>query len=259
MDEPHCADPELADDIAYGRKCADLYGKLLKHEGAGTVAAVILEPIPGANGVLIPPKGFWQRIREVTEKDGALLIADEILTGFGRTGRWLAIEHEGVIPDMITVAKGLTGGYGTLGAVLVHERVAHHFDENNSYCGLTGYAHPLSCAAALAAIKVYREDGLIERAASMETYLMEGLNRLKTLFPQQIVEVRGRGLLAALEFNCAAEKMMRLSKALKEKHLLAYVRPDEGTLILSPPLTISTSDLDLGFSVIQEAIREALK
>ena len=153
-------------------ECATQYDQIMRLEGAESVAAVFCEPIPGANGVLIPPPGYWKTLRDACDRSGALLVADEVLTGFGRTGRWLGIDHEeSVVPDMITLAKGLTGGYAPLGAVLVHQRVAERFNEQKLYCGLTYYGHPLSCAAGVAAIKVYQEENLIARAAGLEQAL----------------------------------------------------------------------------------------
>ena len=135
-EDPYCADPHPGDLEA-----------LLTREGPESVAGVMLEGVVGANGVQVPPPGYFRRIRQICDQYGVLYIDDEVLSGFGRTGRWFAVDHEGVAPDMLTCAKGLTGGYAPGGAVIVGSRVARHFDGNPLSCGLTAYAHPLTCSA----------------------------------------------------------------------------------------------------------------
>lgn len=232
--------------------------QIFRLEGAGSIAAMFLEPIPGANGVRIPPKGYWHEARRVTEAHGALLVADEVLTGFGRTGAWLGVHHEGVAPDLITVAKGLTSGYGPLGAVIVHDRVAQHFDDNTLYCGLTGYAHPLSCAAGVEAIKIYRDEQLIDRAAALEAPLLAGFRAIADRFPDAVSYVRGRGLLAALDFSVDAAAMRRIVAALQARRILTHPRVADANLIVSPPLCISDEELALGVELIGDALRDAL-
>lgn len=214
-------------------ECAQHIEQILELDGAGTFAAVFLEPIPGANGVLIPPPGYWSRIRQACDRHGTLLVADEVLTGFGRTGRWLGIEHEGVVPDMITIAKGLTGGYATLGAVLVHSRVSQHFDRNVLLGGLTGYAHPVSCAVALEALNVYRDEGLIERAAQLEEHFLSPLREFAN-----VEFVRGRGLLAALELSLEGPQLDEMARALNSERLYVHLKKATRMLVLSPPLCI---------------------
>lgn len=231
-------------------ECAAHIEDILELDGPGSFAAVFLEPIPGANGVLVPPPGYWQRVRQACDRHGTLLVADEVLTGFGRTGRWLGIDHEGVVPDMITLSKALTGGYATLGAVLVHERVSAHFDERVLLAGLTGYAHPVSCAVALEALNVYRDEQLIERAAALEKPLLDRLasagERLAC-----VTAVRGRGLLAALELDLAAEAFGRLKQELLERRIHLHVRPSDRCVIFAPPLCIGEEDLDWGLSQVE--------
>ena len=151
--------------------------EILQYEGAHTVAAVILETVTGTNGIIPPPPGYLQSIREVCDKYGILLIADEVMAGFGRTGKWFAVDHWGVVPDMITMAKGLTSAYIQLGALGMRRKIADHFAEKVFGAGLTYNSHPLACATALATIGVYEEDGLIDRAAStgktLQTYRSE--------------------------------------------------------------------------------------
>ena len=132
---------------------------------------MILEGIVGANGVFVPPPGYWAKVRAICDRHGVLLISDEVLSGFGRTGRWFAVDHDGVTPDLMTMAKGLTAGYAPGGAVIVTERIARHFDENVLQCGLTAYAHPLTCAAIVAAVETLRDEGLPARAAELGGWL----------------------------------------------------------------------------------------
>jgi len=247
-----------APDERLGRACGDRLARLLELEGPSTVAAVMLEPITGSNGVYVPPPGYWQRVREVTAADGALLIADEVLTGFGRTGRWFGIDHEGVVPDMITVAKGLTSGYGTLGAVLVHDRVADYFTNETLFAGLTGYAHPLGCAAGNAVMQVYEEDGLIENAATLEGVLLDALRAIARRFPERAVGVRGRGLLGAIELDATPDEMRRISSEISARRVLVHLRVNEGNIIVAPPLCIDAAERRRGVGLIGEAVATVL-
>ncbi|MBI3928360.1 MAG: aminotransferase class III-fold pyridoxal phosphate-dependent enzyme [Armatimonadetes bacterium] len=238
-------------------ECATHIDQVLELEGAGTVAAVFLEPIPGANGVLVPPAGYWKRVREACDRHGTLLVADEVLTGFGRTGRWFAIEHEGVVPDLISLGKGLTGGYATLGAVLVHQRVSRYFDDHKLYAGLTGYAHPVACATALEAIRVYEDEDLMERAARLEQPLMEGLRRVLHGAPERVRFLRGRGLLAALELEPDAAFLSRLREEMRREQIYVHFREADATVILSPPLCITEEELEEGIARLERALTAA--
>lgn len=236
------------------RECATHIGDLLTLEGPGSVAAVFMEPIVGANGVLVPPADYLSRVRAECDRHGTLLVADEVLTGFGRTGKMLAIEHYGVVPDMITLAKGLTGGYAPLGAVLVHERVARHFDANVLACGLTNYAHPLGCAAALAALDAYRDEDLAANAAALESVLLEPLCALRDQLPA-ITHARGLGLLAAVEVTLDADGWTRLADVLHERRLFVHMYPRRGLIVLSPPLCIDADTLQDGMARFADAVR----
>jgi taurine--2-oxoglutarate transaminase len=237
------------------RECARHIDELLALEGG--VAAVILEPVPGANGVLVPPPEYWPMVRQACDRHGALLIADEVLTGFGRTGRCFAIEHHGVVPDMITLAKGVTGGYAPLGAVLVHQRVSAHFDEQVLACGLTAYAHPLGCAAALAALDVYRDDQLFARADALAPAFLGQLRALRDALPGVVTAVRGLGLLAALELALAPAGLQRLAAELAARHISTHLYPRTSTLVLAPPLCIDEAALAGGIAAVGEALRAA--
>jgi taurine--2-oxoglutarate transaminase len=238
-------------------QCAAQLDDILAQETG--VAAVLLEVIPGANGVLLPAHDYLARVREICDRHGTLLIADEVLTGFGRSGRGFAFEHYGVAPDMITVAKALTGGYAPLGAVLVHSRVAAHFDDNVLVAGSTNYAHPLSCAAGLAALEVYEEDGLFARSAALEPSLRRGLERLRARFPANIHSVRGRGLLFAAEVDLSAEQWQLLRNAVAAAKLYLHVDQRRGTVIFAPPLIIEDSVLESGIERFATAFAEAVE
>ena len=233
---------------------------IIEHEGPATVAAVFAEPIPGANGVLIPPPGYFARIREACDRHGVLLVVDEVLTGFGRTGKCFGIEHfDGVVPDMITVGKALTAGYGALGAVLVHERIAKFFDEETLYAGLTHYAHPLGIASALAALRAYDREGLFARAARLEAPLRAGLAAIAAATPTAVVESRVAGLLSATQLDLDSAGWQRLRAELHARHVHAHVQERSQALILAPPLIIDEEDLARGISLVGEAIASAAK
>jgi taurine--2-oxoglutarate transaminase len=231
--------------------------RVLELEGAGTVAAVFVESVVGANGVLIPPHGYLARLRDACDAHGALLVVDEVLAGFGRTGRFFGLDHEGVVPDLITCGKALTGGYGTLGAVLVHERVARHFDEQPLVAGLTHYAHPLGVAAALEAISVYEEEGLVERAAALEPLFTRALELARDRAGKRGGAVRAIGLLGGIDLALDAAGWKRLGAALRDRRIHMHVLPRAGALIASPPLCIEEADLERGLAQVGDAIAEA--
>ena len=155
-------------------RCAEHIEHIIEMEGADSIAAVIMEGVTGTNGGFIPPAGYWPRVREICDRHGILLIADEVFSGFGRTGTWFAVEHWGVVPDMITMAKGLTGGYAPMGAVAIRDDLAKKFQDETLWCGLTGYAHPIACAAADAAIDVYRDQNMLSNTQQRGLQLAAG-------------------------------------------------------------------------------------
>ena len=184
-----------------------------------------------------------------------------MLTGFGRTGRWFAVDHDGVTPDMMTMAKAITGGYAPGGAVIVSERIARHFDDAVLSCGLTSYAHPLVCTAIVAAIETYRDDGLVERAAALGERLRPRLADLARTRPQ-IAEVRGLGLLWAFELCAPGSKdplpapaLAKLAVTLRKHHLHMHKR--DNLLYLAPPLVISEVELEEAVAALGRALDEA--
>jgi len=265
MGDPYCFRCPFGKEAATcAHECAQDLERALLEAGPDTVAAVILEGIVGANGVFVPPPGYWKKVRAICDRYGVLLIADEVLSGFGRTGRWFAVDHDGVAPDLITLAKGITGGYAPGGAVVVSERVAHRFDEEVLWCGLTSYAHPLVCEAVVAAIGCYRDEGLVDRAAALGRWLGGRLAEFASERPRPYLgDVRGLGLLWAFELCVPGGKeplpaaaMGKLAAALRRRHLHMHKR--DNLLYLAPPLVISEAELEEALGEVGRALDEAL-
>ena len=237
-------------------ECARHIGQLLELEGPGTTAAVFLEPVPGANGVLVPPAEYWPLVREACDRNGTLLVSDEVLTGFGRTGTWFGYQNFGVEPDIITLGKAVTAGYGVLGAVLVHERVASHFDDNVLLAGLTNYAHPLGVASALEAIAVYEEEGLIDRAAELGPSLGDHMHALAGQHAS-VAFARSIGLLGALELDVDDAGWSKIRAALDAEQVIVHPRGVTKTIIVSPPLCVTDDEMKDGFARISRALSSA--
>ena len=248
-----------------GVRCAEHLDHVIRMEGPENVAAVFLEGVTGANGGFVPPAEYWPTVREICDRHGVLLVSDEVFTGFGRTGRWFAVDHWDVTPDIVTMAKGLTGGYAPLGAVGLRSELAARFDHETLWCGLTGYAHPVSCAAAKAAIDVYRDDRLVWHAARRGEVLAKSLEALKQTH-DWVGDVRSIGLFGAIElvhpktgeplvpFNSSNNYTTRLQAAFAERRLHIALRWNY--LFVAPPLCISEADLRLGMGQIDEVLVE---
>ncbi len=238
-----------------GGGSADTIARTLELEGGKSVAAVFLEPVPGANGVLVPPAGYWDEVRAACDRHGALLVADCVLNGFGRLGSYYGFEAVGTAaPDMITLSKGLTGGYAPLGAVLVHDRIARHFEEHVLYAGLTFYGHPLGVAAGLEAVRVYDDERLVDRAAALGARLGGEIAALQDRHPALVRRTRGRGLLWGLELEVDDARWSRIELELGKRHLMTHPNKRIRTLIVSPPLVIGEPDLDRGTHLLEEAL-----
>ena len=233
-------------------------------EGPGTIAAFILEPVTGTNGILIPPEGYLQGVRELCDRHGILMVCDEIMCGFGRTGEWFAVNHWGVVPDLMTLAKGLTSSYVPLGAVAMRPHVAAHFDDHVYWGGLTYNSHPLALAAALATIRVYEEDGLIENSRKMGEVMRSHHDELRSKHPS-VGLTRSIGLFGALElvrnantmepmapFNGTSDEMKGVAKYLDEHGLFVFVRWNH--VMTNPPLCITEEQLAEGFEIIDGAL-----
>ncbi|CAN5883302.1 aspartate aminotransferase family protein [soil metagenome] len=246
-----CANGNRAGNVC-DRHMAGEFAKTMALEGAHTTAAVFLEPVPGANGAWVPPPDYWPAVRAACDADGALLVADEVLTGFGRTGTPFGFQHWGITPDMITVAKGLASGYATIGAVIVHERVAKFFDTHVIACGLTYYAHPTACAAALETMKLYDDENLYENSARLGHVLLRELDAIATRLAVR-THVRGLGLLAALAPDAPLDRWQKLGAELAARKLSLHVDGKRGTAIFAPPLCITDQDLVTGVRSFGEA------
>ncbi len=240
------------------RECASHIGTTMRLEGSRSVAAVILEPVPGANGVLVPPAEYWPMVRAACDADGALLIADEVLVGFGRTGRAFCHQRWNVTPDIITCAKGITSGYQPLGAVIVHERVARHFDANILACGLTYYAHPTACAAGVETLKLYEDEKLFDNAERLGPVLHAELERVRGQLAAPSF-VRSLGLLGALDFvdEPPAQVWSQLERELAARRISLHVEPRRGTCIFAPPLCITEGELVSGMRAFGDAAAAA--
>ena len=221
-------------------------------EGPRSIAAVFLEPVPGANGAWVPPPDYWPTVRAACDAEGALLVADEVLTGFGRTGKPFGFQHWDVVPDMITIAKGLASGYATIGAVIVHERIAKHFDANVLACGLTYYAHPTACAAALETMKLYEDEQLYANSARLGPVLLRELDAVASRISVS-AQVRGLGLLAALAPQGTPEQWAKLGSELATRKLSLHVDGKRGTAIFAPPLCITEDELVRGIRSFGDA------
>jgi len=241
--------------------------EILQYEGPQTVAAVFLETVTGTNGIIPPPDGYLQSIREVCDRHGILLVFDEVMAGFGRTGRWFACENWDVVPDIITVAKGINSGYVPLGAMVFRRHIADWVRDKFFPGGLTYAGHPLACASAVASIEAYREEEVVENAAEVGAYLGDGLRELQGSHPS-IGEVRGLGCFWGVElvknretremlvpFNAsgeAAAPVARLATAALERGL--YLMTHWNVIMVVPPLTITRAEVDEGLAVLDEAL-----
>jgi taurine--2-oxoglutarate transaminase len=205
--------------------------------------------------VLVPPPGYWDEVRAACDRHGTLLVADCVLNGFGRLGTYYGFEAVGAAsPDLITISKGLTGGYAPLGAVLVHDRVAKHFEDHVLYAGLTFYGHPLGVAAGLAALDEYEDQHLVARAAVLGSKLAASVASLQDRHPTLVVRSRALGLLAGIELDVDDARWARLERELASRRLLTHPNKRIRTLIVSPPLVISEAELDDGMSRLESAL-----
>jgi taurine--2-oxoglutarate transaminase len=238
--------------------------EIIELEGPQTIAAFILETVSGTNGVLVPPDGYMQGVRALCDKHNILMICDEVMAGFGRTGEWFAINHWNVVPDMITMAKGLTSAYVQLGAVGMRRKIADQFKDKVYYGGLTYNSHPLACATALAAINVYEEDRLIENARKMGTLMADLMTDL-SLRHSSVGAARSLGLFGLIEltrdrdkktpmapFNGTSDEMAALAKFFRQEGLYTFVRWH--TFFTNPPLCITESELREAFAIIDRGL-----
>ena len=260
----HVADPYHG--IQRGWDPVDLaLARIVTDDVTAAIAAFFLETVTGTNGVLVPPDGYLQGVRALCTKYGILMVADEVMAGFGRTGEWFAINHWNVVPDLLTMAKGLTSAYVPLGAVGMRRAIADHFSDKVFYGGLTYNSHPLGCATALATIAVYEEDDLLARAKAMGEVMKRHMRDLESRHPI-VGAARSLGLFGIVElvkdrqsmeplapFNGTSEPMLALGRFLRQEGLYTFVRWN--TVMTNPPLTITEEELAHGFDIIDRGLK----
>jgi len=259
----HRANPEISEPDF----CQDYLNHLeeiIQYEGPETIAAILIETVTGTNGVIIPPDGYLQGVRALCDRYGILLIADEVMSGFGRTGKWFAVEHWNVVPDLMTMAKGLTSAYAPLGAVAMSPEIAEYFNQRTYVGGLTYNSHPISLAAAIANIRVMQEDQLVEKAAAMGPILHRMLVDLGEQHPS-VGEVRSIGLFGIIElvrdrvtkeplapWNSSSPEMNAFRKYMLDHGVFLYTHWH--TALIIPPLIISQDQLAEGFAIMDSAL-----
>ena len=250
-----------------GDNAADALERVVRFENPGAIAAILLEGESGSSGCIKYPSNYWKRVRAICDQHGILLIDDEVMSGFGRTGKMFGIDHHGVQPDMMCVAKGLTAGYLPLGALIVSDEIANAYAEKALPLGLTYSAHPVSCAAALATIEIYEKENLIENAAKMGQYVEEKIESMKPSHPS-IGDFRNTGLLGCIElvknretkepvtpWNAPPELMEptnRMAAKIRELGMFTFVRWN--WIFVAPPLNITKAEVDEGLEIISQAI-----
>ena len=251
-------------DETFTGRCLDEVEEIIAYEGPKTIAAIFIETVTGTNGIIIPPDGYLRGLRDICDRHGILLVADEVMCGLGRTGRWFAVDHWNVVPDMITMAKGLTSAYLPLGAVAVSDRIAAYFDKNVFYGGLTYSAHPMSLAAAEACLQVMMEDDTIGHTQRVGHVLAELHAEMKAKHPS-VGDVRSIGLFGVLElvrnretkepmapFNGTSPEMQNLGAFLRERGMYAFI--NWNNLFTNPPLCITEEQLREAFAIIDRGL-----
>ncbi|HMV28899.1 MAG TPA: aminotransferase class III-fold pyridoxal phosphate-dependent enzyme [Anaerolineales bacterium] len=260
----HRTNPNIS-EADFAKDYVNHLEEIILYEGPESIAGILMESVTGTNGIIIPPDGYMQGVRTLCDKYGIVMICDEVMSGFGRTGKWFAIENWNVVPDMITMAKGLTSAYAPLGAVAMKPEIAAAFDEHAFESGLTYTSHPISLAAAVANIQAMREDKVVEHAASMGGVLRRMLSDLGEAHPS-VGEVRNIGLFGIIElvknretkepmtpWNGSSPEMVALKKYCSDHGLFLYTHWH--TVLIIPPLIISEKELQEGFDVLDEALK----
>ncbi|HXB94836.1 MAG TPA: aminotransferase class III-fold pyridoxal phosphate-dependent enzyme [Puia sp.] len=268
VEDPYCYRCPWSQELATcHRECVSHIERIIEFEGPENIAAILMEGESGSSGCIKYPPDYLRKVRALCDRYGILLIADEVMSGFGRTGKWFACDLHGVVPDMIATAKGITAGYLPLGALIVSETIARHFDDRVLWLGLTYSAHPVACAAGLEVLKIYEDEGLIENAARMGRYLDDQVARMRSDHPC-IGDFRNTGLLGCLEivknrktkepmapFNARPEEMTvmnRVAARLKELGMYTFVRWNY--IFIAPPLCITREQVDEGLAMISDAL-----
>lgn len=266
FDLPYLYRWEYGEDTLLKETIAQLE-RTIAYEGPGNIAAILLEGESGSSGCLKYPVGYLRQVREICNKHGILLIMDEVMSGFGRTGKWFGFENHDIVPDMIAMAKGLTSGYLPFGCLMISDKIASKYDDAVLPLGLTYSAHPVSCAAALETLKIYEDDKLVENAAAMGKYLDLQVEKLRQKHPS-IGDWRNTGLLGCIElvknrttkepmapFNAKPDEMAVMNKvAAKIKELGMYTFVRWSYIFIAPPLIVTKEQIDEGLAIISEAI-----
>jgi taurine--2-oxoglutarate transaminase len=249
-----------------GEMAARNLEQMVIYENPDSIAGILMEGESGSSGCIKYPPNYWKLVREICDKYGIVLIADEVMSGFGRTGKMFAVEHHGVEPDMITMAKGITSGYIPLGGLMVNDTIAKHYDNNMMAIGLTYSAHAVACAAAVENIRILQEDKMVENAARMGKYVEAKVEELKDKHPS-IGDFRNTGLLGCIEyvknrktkeattpFNAKpseSEASNRMAAKVKEAGMFTFVRWNY--IFVAPPLMVTEAQIDEGFEIISQA------
>ena len=241
--------------------------QVVRYEGPENIAAILLEGESGTSGCIKYPPGYWKRVREIADQFGILVVADEVMSGFGRTGKWWGVDHHGVVPDIMCMAKGITSGYLPLGGIIVNDAIATHFENVSLPLGLTYSAHAVSCAAALEVLNIYQQDNLVENARVMGAYMEKRVKELAEKHPS-IGDFRTTGLLGCIElvknrdtkepttpWNAKPNEMLTTNKIiarLRERGMFTFVRWNY--IFTCPPLSINQQEMEEGLEIISEAL-----
>jgi taurine--2-oxoglutarate transaminase len=268
VEDPYCYRCPWGKEMSTcSRECVSHIERVIEFEGPGNIAAILMEGESGTSGCIKYPPDYLKKVRALCDKHGILLIADEVMSGFGRTGEWFACGLHGIVPDMIATAKGITAGYLPLGALIVSDKIARYFDDKTLWLGLTYSAHPVCCAAAVEVLKIYEDENLIENAALMGRYIERCVATMKERHPS-IGDFRNTGLLGCIElvknritrepmapYNAGPEEMAVMNKVagkLRELGMYAFVRWNY--VFIAPPLCITREQVDEGLAIIDKAI-----
>jgi len=268
VEDPYCYRCPWSQEISTcNRECISHIERVIEFEGPSNIAAILMEGESGSSGCIKYPPDYLQKIRALCDKHGILLIIDEVMSGFGRTGKWFASGLHGIVPDMIATAKGITAGYIPLDALIVTDKIAEHFNDHVLWLGLTYADHPVACAAGLEVLSIYEDEHLIENCAAMGRYLDQQVERLKTQHPC-IGDWRNTGLLGCLElvrnrgtkeprapFNAGPEEMTVMNQvAARLKQLGMYTFVRWNYVFIAPPLCITREQIDEGLAMISDAL-----
>jgi taurine--2-oxoglutarate transaminase len=268
VEDPYCYRCPWGKEISTcSRECASHVERIVEFEGPKNIAAIIMEGESGSSGCIKYPPDYLSKIRAICDKHGILFIADEVMSGFGRTGKWFGVDNYEVVPDMIATAKGITSGYLPLGAVMVSDKIAERYNDQVLWLGLTYSAHPVCCAAALEVLQIYEDENLIDNTREMGNYMNRQLDALKRKHPS-IGDFRNTGLLGCIElvknrrtrepmapFNAAPADMAIMNKVaakIRELGMFTFVRWNY--IFVAPPMCINKDQIDEGLGILSEAM-----